>query len=132
MRTLIRPRPAATAGRSAVDHHTRRETSRLEVEAALFADEHTGVDALFGTASLLTGNRSVGEVRSTALAHRDELKQSYNRAFDCQVEVGIGFQVVRIHEVNEGAETFTLDFDMHMTWRDPSLVDVKEPDWDKV
>lgn len=45
--------------------------------------------------------------------------------------MGVGFQVVRIHQIDEAAETFTLDFDMLLTWRDPSLLDVMEPDWEK-
>jgi hypothetical protein len=92
----------------------RLQDTRREVEAALFADQSR-------------------ETPITAELHsrRSELQQTYNKVFDQVVKVGIGFQVVRIHQVDEAAETFTLDFDMHMTWRDPSLVDVKEPDWEK-
>lgn len=89
------------------------EQNRMGVEAALFADD---------------AQVPAGSVSSTL---HSELKQQYNRAFDKEVVVGIGFQIVRIHQVDEAAETFTLDFDLSMRWRDPSLVDVKEPDWEK-
>jgi len=66
------------------------DRSRLGVEDALFEDEaHV----------MRQGSR------------QSDLKESYNKAFGKQVTVGIGFQIVRIHQVDESAETFTLDFD---------------------
>jgi len=61
----------------------------------------------------------------------ETVRTAYNRAFENAVEVGIGFQVIRIHAIDEAAEQFSIDFDMHMRWSDPSVVDVKEPDWEK-
>mmetsp|Transcript_18427 Transcript_18427/g.61699 ORF Transcript_18427/g.61699 Transcript_18427/m.61699 type:complete len:432 (-) Transcript_18427:191-1486(-) len=60
-----------------------------------------------------------------------KLRKSYNRAFDRVITVGIGFQIIRIHQIDEASEHFTVDFDINMTWVDPSVVDVKEPDWTK-
>jgi uncharacterized protein YhhL (DUF1145 family) len=91
----------------------RSDLIRQQVEEALFADH---------------GNELSIDHRGLQTSR---LQESYNMAFGKHVAVGVGFQVVRIHQIDEIGETFTLDFDMHVTWKDPSLVDVKEPDWDK-
>lgn len=110
--------------KSSVESVERREAAR-EARARLNPQDRADVEALLFTPP--TQFTFLGELKNDA----QTLRKAFNRSFDKCIDVGIGFSVIRIHQVRDDEETFTVDLDVSLTWEDPSVVDVKEPDWDK-